>query len=234
MKKYDRSGGALFKFMSRYWSRFWMQFAGLSPAGRLATRLAALFALPHKARVYLADASPRGYIAPSATIYHSDLLLGSNIFIDDRVIIFQRTKGGPVTLDDRVYIYRDCILETGYGGSLSVGNRSSIHPRCQINAYISEIEIGSGVMIAPGCAMYSYNHNVHPGKPIRKQPIYSKGGIKIGDEAWLGFGVIVLGGVRIGEGAVIGAGSIVTQDIPDGAIAIGAPARVVKMRSELA
>lgn len=53
------------------------------------------------------------------------------------------------------------------------------------------------------------------------------------DGAWLGVGVIVLGGVRIGAGAVIGAGSVVTQDVPDGAIAVGVPARVVKMRSEL-
>jgi acetyltransferase-like isoleucine patch superfamily enzyme len=64
--------------------------------------------------------------------------------------------------------------------------------------------------------------------------LQSKGSIVIGDEAWLGFGVIVLGGVRIGEGAVIGAGSVVTQDVPDGAIAMGVPARVVKMRSDLA
>ena len=46
--------------------------------------------------------------------------------------------------------------------------------------------------------------------------------------------MIVLSGVRIGKGAVVGAGSVVTDDIPDGAIAAGAPARVVKMRDELA
>ena len=43
----------------------------------------------------------------------------------------------------------------------------------------------------------------------------------------------MLSGVRIGKGAVIGAGAVVTDDIPDGAIAVGAPARVVKMRSEV-
>jgi len=41
----------------------------------------------------------------------------------------------------------------------------------------------------------------------------------------------VLGGARIGAGAVVAAGSIVTNDIPDSAIAAGAPAKVVKMRS---
>jgi serine acetyltransferase len=43
----------------------------------------------------------------------------------------------------------------------------------------------------------------------------------------------VLDGVRIGKGAVIGAGAVVTNDIPDGAIAVGVPARVVKMRGEI-
>ena len=53
-------------------------------------------------------------------------------------------------------------------------------------------------------------------------------------ETWLGYGVIVLGGVHIGAGAVVAAGSVVIHDIPDNAIAMGSPARVVKMRSELA
>jgi maltose O-acetyltransferase len=40
----------------------------------------------------------------------------------------------------------------------------------------------------------------------------------------------VLKGVTIGKGAVIGAGSVVTKDIPEGAIAVGVPARVIKYR----
>ncbi len=62
------------------------------------------------------------------------------------------------------------------------------------------------------------------------QPLQTKGGIFIHDEAWLGYGVIVLSGVQIGKGAVIGAGSVVTRDVPDNAIAVGVPARVVRMR----
>jgi len=69
---------------------------------------------------------------------------------------------------------------------------------------------------------------------IKNQPLQTKGGILIEDNVWLGFGVIVLSGVRIGKGAVIGAGSVVTDDIPAGAIAVGVPARVVKMRCDLA
>jgi acetyltransferase-like isoleucine patch superfamily enzyme len=175
----------------------------------------------------------KGYIDPTATIYHSDLQLGNHVFIGDRVIIFQRENGGPVELGDRVCIYRDTIIETGYGGSLTLGEQASIHPRCQLNAYKAPIQIGRGVMIAPNCAFYAYDHGVAPGMPIREQPLQSRGPIVVGDEAWLGVGVIVLGGVRIGEGAVIGAGSIVTRDVPVNAIAAGVPAKVIKMRNQL-
>jgi acetyltransferase-like isoleucine patch superfamily enzyme len=221
-----------FGIMAKYWARFWMQFAGLGFLGRIAARLAAWFAPPHKGRVVLAQMSQRGYIEPTATIYHSNLRLGAHIFIGDRVMIFQRENGGPVTLGDRVYIYRDTIIETGYGGYVTIGDDSSIHPRCQLNAYVSPLQIGRCVMIAPNCAFYTYDHGIASDKPIWKQPLSSKGGITIGDDAWIGFGVIVLGGVRIGNGAVVGAGSLVTRDVPDNAIAVGVPAKVVKMRAD--
>jgi acetyltransferase-like isoleucine patch superfamily enzyme len=222
-----------FGILAKYWSLFWMQFAGLGFLGRIAARLAAWFAPPHKGRVVLARMSRRGYIEPTATIYHSNLRLGTHIFIGDRVMIFQRENGGPVELGNRVYIYRDTIIETGLGGYVTVGENSSIHPRCQLNANVSPIKIGCGVMIGPSCALYSYDHGIAPNMSIRKQPLQTKGGIVIDDDVWLGFGVIVLDGVRIGKGAVVGAGSVVTHDVPDNAIAVGVPARIVKMRSDL-
>jgi len=215
------------------WTRFWMRYAGLTGFGRAATRLATWFAPPHKAGTSLAQMNPKGYIAPSAKIYHPDMQFGANVFIDDRTIIFRAANGGPVQLGDRVCILRDTIIETGDGGSLTVGPDAYIHPRCQLNAYKAPIEIGSGVLIAANCALYPHDHGVAPDRPIREQPLQTKGPIIVDEHAWLGTGVVVLGGVRIGKGAVIGAGAVVTKDVPDGAIAFGVPTRVVKMRSEL-
>ena len=93
--------------------------------------------------------------------------------------------------------------------------------------------IGERVEIAPNCAFYPYNHGIAPGQPIQGQPTWTRGGIVVEDDAWLGYGVIVLDGARIGAGAVIGAGSVVTSSIPADAIATGVPARVVGSRREL-
>jgi acetyltransferase-like isoleucine patch superfamily enzyme len=210
-----------------------MRFAGLSCFGRIATRLATWGAPPYRARRYLGGLYPHGYVAPSATIYHTDLQLGDYVFVGDRVMFFQTANGGQVALGERVSVYGDVLFETGQGGSITVGAGSRVHRGCNLIAYLAPIRIGRDVGIAQNCALYSYNHGVAPGEPISKQPLQTRGAIVIDDHVWLGIGVIVLSGVRIGKGAVIGAGSVVTDDIPDGAIAVGAPARVVKMRSEL-
>jgi acetyltransferase-like isoleucine patch superfamily enzyme len=135
-----------------------------------------------------------------------------------------------MVLGNRVIIFRDVNMESGSGGDLLINDRASVHPRCQINAFKESIHIGEYVMLAPFCALYSYNHGLEPGQRISDQPIESKGPIVIGDGAWLGVGVIVTSGVTIGDGAAIGGGSVVTSDIPANAIAAGNPARVIRYR----
>jgi acetyltransferase-like isoleucine patch superfamily enzyme len=216
--------------LGNVWSRVWMQFAGLGFFGRIATRLAGLFDPPFFGRIYLASLNPRGYVAPTARIHHSNFQSGSRVFIGDRVLIFQDKGGGPIRLGDAVHLYGDTSLLTGSAGSIEIGAHTHIQPRCQFTAYASPIRIGKHVEIAPNCAFYPYDHGIDPGTLVTEQPLRTKGGISIGDGAWLGYGVIVLDGVRIGKGAVVAAGSVVTNDLPDDAVAFGAPARVIKMR----
>jgi acetyltransferase-like isoleucine patch superfamily enzyme len=208
-----------------------MRVAGLPYCRRLATGLALWWAPPFFQRHGLADLNPRGFISPRATVCGSAVRLGANIFIDDRVLLYQEADGGAIELGDRVRVQEDTHVLTGAGGSVTIGADTHLHRGCQLSAYKAPIQIGRGVEIAARCALYPYDHGLDAGQPVAVQPLTSKGAIVIGDEAWLGYGVIVLSGVRIGKGAVIGAGSVVTADVPDGAIAAGVPAKVMKMRS---
>jgi acetyltransferase-like isoleucine patch superfamily enzyme len=214
----------------RFWAQFWMRFAGLGPMGRLAARMATIFAPPYKGGKYLAHLNTKGYVSPQASISCNRLHLAKNVFIGDRVIIYGAKHGGAVRIADRVNIHRDCIIETGHDGSLFIGEDTHIQPRCQFSAYKGRIEIGRRVQIAPNCAFYPYDHGFKFGTPIMEQPLKTRGGILIEDDAWLGVGVIVLDGCRIGKGAVIGAGSVVKSDIPDYAVAAGVPAKVIRFR----
>ncbi len=216
------------------WVRFWMHFTGLTRFGRIATWLATWFVPPYYGRCYLAWLNQKGYISPTAMIHHNNLILANNVFIGDRVVIYKDKEGGPVELGEKAHLYSETYIQTGSGGSIRIGCNTHIQPKCQFSAYKSSIDIGNDVEIAPNCAFYPYDHSFAPGKLIMEQPLKTKGGIVVDDGAWLGYGVIVLDGVRIGKGAVVGAGAVVTKDVPDGAIAVGVPARVVKMRSDLA
>lgn len=220
--------------LKRRWARFWMRYAGVGLGGRLASRLASWVMPPYYGCVPLAHFNPDGFVSPKATLHHEGLKRGKNCFIGDRVMVYKDgNEGGEVVFGDGIHLHNDVTIQTGQGGTVSIGNQTHIQPRCQISAYMKSINIGAGVEIAPSCAFYSYNHSVLPHIPIREQPLESKGDIVVGDDAWLGYGVVVLDGVNIGRGAVVGAGSVVTEDIPDNAIAVGVPARVVSCRSKL-
>lgn len=54
----------------------------------------------------------------------------------------------------------------------------------------------------------------------------------IGDDVWIACNVVILPGVTVGSHSVIGAGSIVTRDVPDYAVAVGNPAKVLRFRNK--
>lgn len=163
---------------------------------------------------------------------HCDQLVrGRHCFIGAGALLMNEPGGGSIRLGERVLIFENTTLLTSAGGSIEIGDDTHIQPRCQFSAVKGAIRIGKKAEIAPGCAFYPYNHGTAADRPVRDQPLQSRGGISIGDEAWLGYGVIVLDGVTIGRGAIVAAGAVVASDIPDMAIAAGVPARVLRLRT---
>jgi acetyltransferase-like isoleucine patch superfamily enzyme len=217
--------------ISRRWKLFLLARSGPSGFGRIASRMLVANIPPYHKRASLAGLSRRGFIAPGASVNHPELILGAYVYVGDNVIIAHTKDGGPIELQDRVHLYGDGFLDTGVGGKITIGEGTHIQPGCHIHSYLSEIQIGCRVEIAPRCGFYSYDHGMEPGIPIMDQPLKSKGPIVIGDGAWIGYGATVLQGVTVGEGAVIAAGAVVLRDIPANAIAAGVPARVVGHRT---
>lgn len=207
-----------------------MRLSSIRVLNGLATRMAILCTPPFYGRVPLARLNPNGFRSPKAVIHHPLLRTGKHCFIGEEVLIYQDNNGGAVTLGDAVHVHRGTVMQTGDDGSVTIGADTHIQPNCQFSAYKGAIRIGARVEIAPCCAFYPYNHGMKATLPIREQALYSKSSIEIGDDAWLGYGVIVLDGARIGQGAVIGAGSVVIGEIPPGTIAVGSPAKVIRAR----
>lgn len=207
-----------------------MFFAGGSPVGRAASWLAVWFMPPLHGRYQLSSMNPRGYVSASAEIWHSGLQMGANVFIGDRVVIYQNENGGPVVVGSKAKLCDDVVLETGESGTITIGDNSRCQFRCHLAAYKASIHIGRDVGIAQGCSFYTHDHgrsrNEH-------DQLISKGSIIIEDGVWIGAGVTVLSGVRIGRESVIAAGAVVTRDIPEGSVAAGNPARVIKKRFDL-
>jgi acetyltransferase-like isoleucine patch superfamily enzyme len=188
---------------------------------------------PYSGAVPLARHFAEGFDAPGARLNCDELHRGNHCFIGDRALLMNEPGGGSITLGNRVHIHEETTLLTAQGGSIEIGDDTHIQPRCQFSAVKGRIRIGRKAEIAPACAFYPYNHGTAPDRPIQEQPLESRGGITIGDDAWLGYGVIVLDGVTIGRGAIIAAGAVVVSDIPDMAIAAGVPARVLKHRTDI-
>ena len=88
------------------------------------------------------------------------------------------------------------------------------------------IYVGDRVMFGPNVTVATANHPLEP--DLRRQGLQYNRDVTIGENTWLGAGVIVVPGVTIGKNTVIGAGSVVTKDIPDNVLAVGVPARVIR------
>lgn len=113
---------------------------------------------------------------------------------------------------------------------LIIGDNCLIGRGCSIAAHF-EIEIGDGVFFGPNVFVTDQNHdNARTDIPIGKQS-RPELPVKIGDNSWLGTGVVVTPGVTIGKRVMVGANSVVTRDLPDDCVAAGAPARPISSGS---
>ena len=112
-----------------------------------------------------------------------------------------------------------------YGAHTHIGEGTFVNFDC-VFLDVADIRIGKNCQIAPRVQLLTAEHPLEP--TPRKDGWESGRPIEIGDNVWLGAGVIVLPGVTIGENSVVGAGSVVTKDLPANVVAVGSPARLIR------
>ncbi len=193
--------------------KLWRADALLAAHEWLARR-AAIMPTSRRANRFASFGSGTILCFPPAALYGehairlgSDTLIGPYVSLSDGMM-----PGQPLISDSIVTIGDRCLI----------GRQSSI-----VGHF--EIVIGDDVYFGPNVYVTDQNHSVSdPATPIGRQSAGEKP-VSIGDGSWLGANVVVLPGVTIGRHVAVGAGAIVTSDLPDRAIAVGNPARVLRI-----
>ena len=174
------------------------------------------------------------YTAMMAPFFKS---FGVNSIIKPRM---NRLDGGKcIEIGDLCYIAKNVSLlaNTSYIGvsytpEIVISDRCSIGDECNITC-INKIYLGKGVLLGRKVLVTDHGHGdssmIGGDVPVRARPLVSPGPVIIEDEVWIGEKASIMPNVRIGKGSIIGANSVVTKDVPPYSVAVGSPARVVKM-----
>jgi len=116
-------------------------------------------------------------------------------------------------------------LYVDYGSNIRIGARSFANFGL-VALDVAAITIGEDCQIGPNVQLLTPTHPLEAGP--RRDKLEAAKPITLGDNVWLGGGVIVCPGVTIGDNTVVGAGAVVTRDLPANVVAVGNPAKVIR------
>ncbi len=156
--------------------------------------------------------------------------LGDNVVIDDNCLIDAKgVSNAGIRIGSGVFVGRNTILSCK-NGDIDLGDGANIGFNCEIFS-ASRVSVGANTLMAAYCYLIGGDHDFSDAsRAVLEQPRTSAG-ITVGARTWLGAGAKVLDGVEIGADAVIGAGAVVRTAVPERAIAVGVPARIVGTRA---
>jgi acetyltransferase-like isoleucine patch superfamily enzyme len=114
-------------------------------------------------------------------------------------------------------------------GEVRIGAKSVLGQECTISAF-QHVSIGRECIVADRVMLIDFDHGVvEVERPIREQGIYKRD-VRVGHNAWIGYGACFLRGVTVGDNVVVGTYAVVNRDVPSNAVVAGVPARVLRMR----
>lgn len=157
--------------------------------------------------------------------------IGDDVVVDDLVVLDAKGDHNVgISIGNGVFLGRGTILSCK-DGDIELGDHVNI-------GFMCEIFSGSRVVVGRHGLFAAYTYLVGGGHEFERAdtPVLEQGraslGITLDENVWLGTGAKVLDGVRIGKNVVIGANAVVNADVPDGVIAGGVPARIIRKRDQ--
>jgi len=178
------------------------------------------------ARVFIPKRHDRIWIGRACTLKDDVVIDVPRAANDDRTAI---------VLGHHTVIGRSVRLTAVAGCRLWVGDFATIQSHCQ---FVGEISIGRYCVLAPYVFSSSAGHSFReaPSWTIRDQDHHAdaaaraKTSVIIGEDCWIGWGVVIAPGVEIGRGAVIGANSVVVKHVPPYSVHGGVPNKEIGKR----
>jgi acetyltransferase-like isoleucine patch superfamily enzyme len=157
--------------------------------------------------------------------------IGDNVVIDDHCLLDAKGDVNEgISIGSGVFIGRNTILSCK-NGDISIEDGANIGFNCEIFS-ASRVRVGRDTLLAAYAYLVGGDHAApDKGQAVMLQARRSAG-IDVGSGAWIGAGAVVFDGVSIGDRAVIGASAVVRTDVPEGATAVGVPARLVAASGE--
>lgn len=161
------------------------------------------------------------------------LIIGANARIRSHTVIYAANRIGQRFQTGHGAMIREANV---IGDDVSIGTHSIVEHhvslgdgvRIHSNAFVPEFTtIEAGAWIGPSVTLTNARYPQSPGAKHDLRGPVIRTGAKIGANA------TILPGVVIGRGALVGAGSVVVQDVPDGAVVVGNPARIVRQVADI-
>ncbi len=155
--------------------------------------------------------------------------IGDDVVVDDYVLLDAKgdTNAG-IDVGSGSFLGRGTILSCK-NGDIVLGEHANIGFHCEVFSG-SSVRVGRHALFAAYTYLVGGGHEFEKAEvPVIEQPRASKG-IILGDNVWLGTGAKVLDGITLGSNVVVGANAVVTESLPDGVVAAGIPAKVLRSR----
>jgi acetyltransferase-like isoleucine patch superfamily enzyme len=155
--------------------------------------------------------------------------IGDNVVIDDNCLLDAKGDGNSgIAIGSGAFVGRNTILSCK-NGDIVLGDRANIGFNCEVFS-ASRVTLGPDTLLAAYCYIVGGDHDFSdPSKAVLAQGRTSAG-VEIGAGVWMGAGAKVLDGVTVGAHAIIGAQAVVKDSVPEHAIAVGIPAKVIGRR----